>query len=445
MDCPICDFVKSYAESGKHRLHMPGHKGKITLGSEPYDITEIDGADSLFEASGIICESEKNASELFKAHTFYSTEGSSLSIRAMLALTVMYARKGQARVKIAAARNAHRAFMTAAALLDLDVVWLPHDSQASYLSCAPSAQDLESFLSSLEEQPTAIYITSPDYLGSIADIGGISEVCKAHGMLLLVDNAHGAYLKFLPHSLHPIDLGADMCCDSAHKTLPTLTGSAYLHISHSAPTFFAKQAKCAMSMFASTSPSYLILRSLDAVNPYLAKDFRSELEKTIYELEKAKHTLSEHGYELFGDEPLKLTICPKNYGYSGHELASILAERDIVCEFYDSDYMVLMPSTKTDTYELEYLCDKLCAIPKRAPILERAPASPTCERVMTVREASLCMCETIRAADAEGRVLAGATVACPPAVPIVACGELISAETVKCFEYYGIEYCNVVK
>lgn len=445
MNSPICDFVKNYADSGKHRLHMPGHKGKLVLGCEPYDITEIDGADSLFEASGIIRESEKNASELFKAHTFYSTEGSSLSIRTMLALTVMYARKGQARVKIAAARNAHRAFMTAAALLDFDIIWLPHDSSSSYLSCAPSAKELESFLTSLDKMPTAIYITSPDYLGSLADIGGISEVCKAHGILLLVDNAHGAYLKFLPHSLHPIDLGADMCCDSAHKTLPTLTGAAYLHVSLEAPAFFSRQAKSVMSMFASTSPSYLILQSLDAVNPYLAKDFRSELEKTVCEVKKIRLALVAHGYRSFGNEPLKLTLCPKSYGYSGRELADMLAKYGIICEFCDTDYVVLMPSTKTDVDELAYLCEKLCSIPKKAPIIDRAPASPTCERVMTVREASLCMCETIRAADAVGRVLACATVACPPAVPIVACGERINEEAVKCFEYYGIEYCNVVK
>ena len=93
MNTPICDFVRRYASGGALRLHMPGHKGSALLGPEPYDLTEIDGADSLYEASGIIRESEENASSLFGCATLYSTEGSSLCIRAMLYLTVIYARQ----------------------------------------------------------------------------------------------------------------------------------------------------------------------------------------------------------------------------------------------------------------------------------------------------------------------------------------------------------------
>ena len=90
MNTPICDFVENYVQENKIRLHMPGHKGAHILGCEPYDITEIKGADSLYEADGIIRQSEVNAGKLFGCNTFYSTEGSSLSIRAMLYLTVLY-------------------------------------------------------------------------------------------------------------------------------------------------------------------------------------------------------------------------------------------------------------------------------------------------------------------------------------------------------------------
>ena len=121
MQTPICDFVRRYAGSGALRLHMPGHKGCGPLGVEQYDITEIGGADSLYEASGIIRRSEQNAGALFGAETFYSTEGSSLCIRAMLYLTALFAGQAAKRVKVAAGRNAHRSFLTACALLDLDV------------------------------------------------------------------------------------------------------------------------------------------------------------------------------------------------------------------------------------------------------------------------------------------------------------------------------------
>ena len=91
METPICDFVRRYAQSSALRLHMPGHKGVSLLGMEQMDITEICGADSLYEADGIIRQSEANASAIFGAKTFYSTEGSSQCIRAMLCLAVRYA------------------------------------------------------------------------------------------------------------------------------------------------------------------------------------------------------------------------------------------------------------------------------------------------------------------------------------------------------------------
>lgn len=95
----------------------------------------------------------------------------------------------------------------------------------------------------MKRKPAAVYITSPDYLGNLADIGGMSDVCRKYGVLLIVDNAHGAYLHFLPKPEHPLDLGAEMCCDSAHKTLPVLTGGAYLHISQMLRQSLSKMRK----------------------------------------------------------------------------------------------------------------------------------------------------------------------------------------------------------
>ena len=119
---PIADFVRRYAESGTVRFHMPGHKGKDFLGFEKFDITEIKGADSLYEADGIISESEKTASELFgSGATFFSTEGSSQCVRAMLYLALTHHRRfaaaaDRARPLVVAARNVHKSFVYAAAL-----------------------------------------------------------------------------------------------------------------------------------------------------------------------------------------------------------------------------------------------------------------------------------------------------------------------------------------
>lgn len=437
MNTPICDFVKNYIEKNPMRLHMPGHKGVSYLGAEPFDITEIDGADSLYEAEGIIAESEKNASELFGCDTFYSTEGSSQCIRAMLFLASQHAKLHGKKPLILAGRNAHKTFLSAAALCDLDVKWLFPENQESYLSCKIDAQTLERALS--RKDVTAVYLTSPDYLGNVLDIKALSEVCKKYGTLLLVDNAHGAYLKFITPSQHPIDLGADICCDSAHKTLPVLTGGAYLHIKNEE---LLLQAKNALSLFGSTSPSYLILQSLDMANRYIADGYCERLSAFSERVKELKTRLMLNDYILRGNEPLKITVKTKPYGYSGEDFKRILADKNIVCEFADNDFAVMMLTPETD---LEILEKALLSVPKKTPIIKSPPKFSLPERAMSIREATFAPSKTVPVEQAQGRILAAATVGCPPAVPIVTCGERITAETIEAFKYYKIKTCTIVK
>ena len=444
MDTPIVDFVRQYAAGNTLRLHMPGHKGKPFLGPEPLDLTEIHGADSLYEAGGIIARSEANASRLFGCKTLYSTEGSSQCIRAMLFLVQLYARQKGLKPRIAAGRNAHKTFLTAAALLALDVDWLYPRENAGYLSCSLTAEDISSYLDKATEKPSAVYLTNPDYLGNMVDIASIAEVCHKYGVLLAVDNAHGAYLKFLPHSRHPMDLGADMCCDSAHKTLPVLTGGAYLHLSEEIADVFGAQAKHAMAIFGSTSPSYLILQSLDRANAYL-ESYQKILVPFLDQVQIAKKTLRDYGYSLSGDEPLKITIAAKFYGYYGTELSQILVKQGIVPEFADSDYLVLMVAPETGREGLKRLETALMEIPKSEAMADPAPRLQTAVQVMSIREAMLSCSEVVPVSESLGRILAVPTVGCPPAVPIVACGERIDSHAISCFDYYGIRECCVVK
>ncbi|MGN1409511.1 MAG: amino acid decarboxylase [Eubacteriales bacterium] len=448
METPVCDFVKRYADSSPIRLHMPGHKGKEHIGAEKYDITEIDGADVLYHAEGIIKKSEENASELYgTGKTLYSAEGSSLSIRAMLYLALIRAkangRSSTSTCTVLAGRNAHKTFMTACALLGFDVEWL-YSSSGNLLSCEITAEQIDNVLAHMESAPAAVYITSPDYLGNTADIRAISAVCRKRGVLLLVDNAHGAYLGFLPESRHPISLGADMCCDSAHKTLPVLTGGAYLHISKSAPSILGEHAENAMSVFASTSPSYLIIQSLDAANRYLAGGYRARLAGVIDEVSSLKEKLVKHGYKLAGDEPLKLTVCPKEAGYTGVRLAEILAGEGIVCEFADPDFTVMMFTPEIGPDEIKRLENALLSIEFRAPILAEPPRLTRLTNAMTIREAMLSPSVELPAEECEGKILAAAGVSCPPAIPIVVCGEVIDKSAVEFFRYYGVTRCRVV-
>ena len=423
---------------------MPGHKGNAFLGIEHLDITEIQGADSLYEAEDIIAKSEANASALFGCRTFYSTEGSSQCIRAMLYLLSLYAKQQGRKTLVAAGRNAHKAFLTAAALVDVDVRWLYPSNPVSYLSCDLTPEELEEYLQNAQEKPVAVYLTSPDYLGMVADIGSIAEVCHRHGVLLAVDNAHGAYLRFLPQSMHPIDLGADICCDSAHKTLPVLTGGAYLHLSAEMDKAVGEQAKNALMLFGSTSPSYLILQSLDAANQYL-DNYPEQLRTLIPELDAFKVRLCQQGYSLYGREALKLTIQAKPYGYTGNQLAELLRQMKIEPEFADPDYVVLMLSAETDGETLSQIEQALCRIPPQPPIKEDSPAFAPGELVLTIREAVFACSELLPVEQCLGRILAVPTVGCPPAVPILVCGERINRHAIACFAYYGIDHCFVIK
>lgn len=444
MNTPICDFVKKYAASGATRLHMPGHKGKNFIGIESLDLTEIDGADDLYHPRGIILESEANASRLYGARTFYSTEGSSLCIRAMVYLAIKRARKNNRKPFILAGRNAHKSFLYACALVGADIKWIFSDNQ-TYHACKVGAEKLNDVLSALNEKPCAVYITSPDYLGNTADIKGLSEVCRKHGVLLLVDNAHGAYLKFLEKSLHPIDLGADMCASSAHKTLPCLTGGAYLQLSEAASVAFASQAKNAMSAFGSTSPSYLVLEALDNLNAYLANGYAEALKKTIFRIDRLKSKLSEVGFRICGDEPLKLTLSPKEYGYTGKEIDAYLQKNSIVCEFCDEDFIVFMFTPETEKETFDKLENLLVSLPLREKITRIPPSPGIPEKTLSVKDAFLSDSEVIPVKEAKGRILSTVSLSCPPAIPIAVSGEVIDEKILRCFEYYEIAECEVVK
>ena len=441
MKTPIVSFLKSYQEKSPVRMHMPGHKGAGILGFEGMDLTEIYGADELFAAEGIIKESEQNASSLFGCPTYYSTQGSTLCIQTMCTILCQDAKSKGKKPKILAGRNAHRSFIHVAALLDFDIEWLYGNSD--YLSCKIHAEDLEKAI--IESHPTAVYLTNPDYLGNLLDIKSLASVCKKHNVLLAIDNAHGAYLRFLEPSLHPIDLGADLCCDSAHKTLPVLTGGAYLHLSESLNQVWKNDVKHFMEYFSSTSPSYLIMASLDAANKVLDTTFRNSLSECVRSVASLKNTLVQHGYTILSGEPMKITISTKEFGYTGNEIANLLMECDIYPEFYDSDYIVLMPSPYNTKDDLKRLETCLCGIERKPLLINKPPKLEQSKKAMNVRQALFSSSITLDVSKSLGQVCSSVTVSCPPAILPVIPGEVISESSIEVMKYYGIETVRVVK
>lgn len=348
------DFLKEYAASDISRLHMPGHKGRAPM-SVPaplkemyrYDITEIGGADNLYAPEGIIAESEANAGDIFGAETFYSTEGSSLAIKAMLWLSIKHREKnfgvfkaGQKPIVLTFGKS-HKAFYHAAELLNLEIV-----------KCD---LHLKNTLKIVESHVIGAYITYPDYFGNTADIKALKTMLSEYDIPLLADGAHSAYFKFLDAETygeyrHPIDLGADICCTSAHKTLPALTGAAYLHIADSFKNIIP-DVKHAFDLFGSSSPSYLIMASLDAFNG-IADEYKEELKTACEKVSKLKKNIEDMGFCVAKSDPMRIVVNADDK-FTGEDFAKAL--RSVKCEpeCFDRGYVIMMLSPYNRAIDLE--------------------------------------------------------------------------------------------
>lgn len=434
MTTPIIDFIKEYEKKSPLRLHTPGHKGRGFSGFEKYDITELYGADELFSPSGIIAESEKNATEIFGCPTYYSAEGSSLCVRSMIYLFSQI--KGKTPV-IAASRNAHKSFLYGVSLCGADVVWIPPHEDDTYVSVTVEAEDVKRVLDE-NENVGAVFITTPDYLGKSTELKEISDVCKKHGALLLVDGAHGAYLRFTDEDQYQY---ADIYCTSAHKTLPALTGAAYLHVRYPVPT---ETVKAALSAFASTSPSYLILASLDGLNPYLLS-YKERLSAFIPIVKKTKEKLKENGFVLYGNELMKITLDMNKYGYTGYDTEKYLVSKNIYPEYADKKFITFMISVETGADGLDTLCNSLLRLPRKAEIYDNNIKFKTPEKAMSIRDAFFSQKETLPTGKCGGRILSDMNVCCPPAVCPVVCGETVSEELIPYLINLGIDKLSVVR
>lgn len=453
METPIYDFLTEYAKKNPLRMHMPGHKGYVPENIShsndlkdlySLDITEIHGADSLFEADGIIKKSEENASRLYNsAETVYSCGGSTLCIQAMLCLM-----KHENR-HIIAGRTVHKAFLNACILLGLSITWVYPKEENGILSGKYDVLDFEKALADADGKPCCVYITSPDYMGNMADIRSLSEISHKYDAPLLVDNAHGAHLAFTLDNLHPIALGADLCCDSAHKMLPCITGCAYLHTSNER---YKGRLKSAMNMFGSTSPSYLMLMSLDLCNRFLAENAKENIAEIYKAAINMKKRLSEKYNYIFGSgqDVLHIVIDTAKMGIDGYDLAEKLESLNCYPEYVGNDAVILLLSASQKAEEilnLEKILEKCMPISKIKHIKhaeKNPPSFPKPNAVMDIRSAALSQNEVIKIENAVGRICADVKVPCPPAIPIVISGELIDEKAVEILKFYKIKEISVI-
>lgn len=444
---PLYKALLKYAHENPARFHMPGHKGTAAplfgvFGEALcFDVTELPETDNLFDDTGAILEAEKAAARVYKTReTLFSAGGSTLCIQAMLRLVS----KGGG--SIICARNIHRAAVNAMALLGIEPVWIwPRPFEGSTLPGVISPADIEE---AVLQNPdvSAVYLTSPDYYGVLSDIKGIASICHRHNLPLLVDNAHGAHLNLLEGNLHPITQGADMTCDSAHKMLPALTGGAFLHINST--RFSREEAKEAMILFGSTSPSYLIMLSLDLARVWMECDGKVEFENLREKVASMRKICLAHGFFTSPDavfDPVRLTIDTASRGVSGESAALLLRQQGISIEMNDTRHIVLLPTPFNLQNDFMRLENALNNLPLSPPIPFEVLPQEKPSRLTSMRDAIMSQNETVDIEAAGGHIAAEAKCPCPPGVPFSMPGELISEEMAKSLKSYGVLKIKVVK
>lgn len=447
INAPLYRAVKEYCAASPSRFHTPGHKAAIRSPLHgifgpmlKLDVTELPETDSLFDAGGAIFDAETLAAREFgMGATLFSSGGATLCIQAMLRLASARGRR------VICARNIHRSAVNAMAMLGLDPVFVwPGQFAGSGLPGVIRPSDIED---AAVKNPgaCAVFLTSPDYYGTISDIKTIAEICRRHGLLLLVDNAHGAHFLAV-RRFHPIVLGADMCCDSAHKTLPVLTGGAYLQIRRG--SFSYRDAKDAMALFGSTSPSYPVMLSLDIARAWISAEGSAAFDSTINEVEKLRRLCASIGCFTPPEavfDPARMTIDTASVGINGDSAAKLLRTNGIFCEMWDSRHVVLLPSPFNSRQDFAKLRKAIRALPVSAPLrLERHNFEPP-RREIPLRDAVCAPSEAVSVSCSAGRIAAEAKCPCPPGVPVVIPGEKITPDAANALKNYGVFMIKVVK
>ncbi|HHV28364.1 MAG TPA: aminotransferase class V-fold PLP-dependent enzyme [Clostridium sp.] len=360
MNIPIYNALRSYSDSCPTVFHMPGHKlGKgvpLSLLRDLYlmDLTEIPGLDNLYCPNGIIKEAQELAATAFGADkTFFLVNGSTCGIHAAIMSLC------NPKDKLIIARDCHKSAVAGMMLSRAVPIYIKPEFNSSFgIPSIVLEKDIEK---ALIENPDAVgvYITRPNYYGICSDIKSISELVHSYNKVLIVDEAHGAHLKFskkLPPS--SIEYGADICIQSAHKTLPALTQGAYLHVKGNRVDI--EKLKFTLSLLGTTSPSYIIMAHLDIARAVMEASGEEDINRLLKEVEMLGSALSEsdilrvlsvdniNGGEI---DRTRVVINVSSTGKTGFEIEKILRNQyNIQVEMSDL-YNVVCITTIADTHE----------------------------------------------------------------------------------------------
>lgn len=454
MDSGILENILKYKNLDMSSFHTPSHKNTNFLGNElneflKLDLTELEETDNLYQPTKSILRSETLASEIFQTKkTLFSAGGNTLCIQTMLRLCA------PRREKILCARNVHKSAVSAMALLGVDPIWVLPEQKNSFgvthgFSGELAISEVEKKLKS-NRNVLGIFLTSPDYYGVVSDIKGLSRLSKKYKTPLLVDNAHGTHFKFLKEDIHPISLGADISADSAHKTLPVMTGGAFLHINNES---LINDAKAAMALFGSTSPSFPILCSLDACCNFLKNNGKaafSKLESTVSEIKQIlanKNMLP----NFKNSDPTRITIQSSKMGISGKNFSEYLKKFKINSELYDDHYVVLIPSPFNTERDWNRLYSALNNLDK-SELYNKKQKIPTNEftyflpkKILSLREALFSKNIEINIDNAKNKILCEILCPAQPSIPPIMPGELLTEREILTLKSFGVKTVKVLK
>jgi len=440
---PVLDAILSHLRRSQGAFHVPGHKMGRGLPAEigqwlgqagRLDLTEIPGLDDLHAPEGPIREALDLAAEAFGAEeTYWLINGSTAGNMAMI---LAAARPGD---QVLVPRNMHKSVLNGLVLAEADAVFYHPDVLTDFgIASGVSAATIREKVAA-HPHAKAVLVTSPTYHGICSDLKEIAEIVHGAGMLLLVDEAHGAHLAF--HEELPMTAmaaGADMAVQSTHKMLGSLTQTSMLHVQ--GPRVDRVRLRKRLQLVQSTSPSYLFLASLDSARHLMQTEGRERLHRALAAIRAGRARVKELPHlrllEQAGPypvDPFKWTIDVRGLGRTGPEVYSLLHEAGLTLEMCDPANVTAVFSYADRARGIERLTDALGAIrPLSAPLPALSLFAPKpMQRKMTLHDAYQRETERVPLAEAKGRAAGESVIPYPPGIPLIVPGEVWTGELIS--------------
>ena len=451
----LYDKLKAYGDSDYYGFHMPGHKRNpdITGAGLPYeiDITEIEGFDDLHHADGILVDAQKRAAQVYHAdETHFLVNGSTVGILSAISGST---KKGDT---ILVARNCHKSVYHAIYMNELNPVYLyPEFDTEKHLNTEISVQDVRD---ALEAHPDirAVMIVSPTYDGVVSDVEAIAESAHEKGIPLIVDEAHGAHFGFHPYFPESANKkGADIVINSLHKTLPSLTQTAILHMNGDLVN--RRKVRKYLDMLQSSSPSYVLMASIDACIELLAEkreeifnsyaDILADARKRLGELKHLQIIETEHY------DPSKIVISVKDSQMKSRELYwRLLNDYHLQMEMVAGTYVIAMTSVGDTKEGMDRLVNALLELDQEAGERKMDSFEESVGRMIhqevvyssaemehmldEVQENQKKCLKMLSWSDSIGYISTEYAYLYPPGCPLIVPGERISKEAVDMLMWY---------